>query len=491
MIKPNAEIPAASHDGHAGDIPAGEFRRAIHQVADLIADYLEGVGDYPVMPPIQPGDVRRQLPPAGPAAGEPLDAILADYKRIIEPATTHWNHPGFMGYFAVTGSGPGILGEALAAGLNVNAMLWRTGPAPTELEELVCDWLRQWMGLPAGFRGHINDTASIGSLLALGAARQNARELDIRHKGLAGRDLPVLRVYCSEHAHSSIDKACLTLGLGLDNLVKIPADASYRMIPAELERAILADRAAGRRPLAVVATVGTTSTTSIDPVPAIGEICRRHGLWLHVDGAYAATAAICPEFREMMPGLELADSLVTNPHKWLFVPVDCSVLFVRDVDTLKEAFSIVPEYLRVPETAGTNLMDLGVQLGRRFRALKMWMVCRSFGLEGLQARMRGQCRMAAELAEWIDAEPGFERSAPVPFSTVCFRATPSGTPEEQDAYNERLMAAVNAVGPVLISHTRIGGRIVLRACIGNLRTTREHLRRAWELIRETHARFSK
>jgi aromatic-L-amino-acid decarboxylase len=370
-------------------------------------------------------------------------------------------------------------------------MLWRTGPAPTELEEHVCDWLRQWMGLPEAFRGHINDTASIGSLLALAAARQRVREYDIRHKGMAGRsDVPTLRVYASEHAHSSIDKACVTLGIGLDNLRKIPADAEYRLIPGELEKAVGEDIAAGMRPIAVVATVGTTSTTSVDPVPAIAEVCRRQGMWLHVDGAYAATAAICPELRRLMPGLELADSIVTNPHKWLFVPVDCSVLFVREPGTLKEAFSIVPHYLPTTESGVTNLMDYGVQLGRRFRALKMWMVFRAFGAEGLRARMRHHCELAREFAAWVDAEGGFERIAPVPFSTVCFRATPPGlSPAEQDRFNERLVSEVNAAGPVFLSHTQLRGRFVLRLCVGNLRTHHEHIETAWRLVRETARRM--
>jgi aromatic-L-amino-acid decarboxylase len=476
---------------HPGDIPSAQFRAAMHRVADMVADYLEGVGQYPVLPRLRPGDVRRSLPPEPPARAEPLDRILDDYRRLIEPATTHWNHPGFMAYFAVTGSGPGIVGETLAAALNVNAMLWRTGPAPTELEEHVCDWLRQWMGLPPDFRGHINDTASIGSLLALGAARSAVAErYQIRQRGMAGRsDLPALRVYASEQAHSSIDKACVTLGIGLENLQRIAADEEYRMDPAALARAVAADRSAGRLPLAVVATVGTTSTTSVDPLPQIAEIARRENLWLHVDGAYAGTAAICPELRERMPGLEQADSIVVNPHKWLFVPVDCSVLFVRDVDRLREAFSIVPEYLRTSEVAATNLMDFGVQLGRRFRALKMWMVFRAFGLEGLQERMRHHCRLASEFASWVDAHPGLERCAPVPFSTVCFRAVPLVPPAQQDEFNERLMNEVNAAGPVFLSHTKLRERFVLRLCVANLRTTRAHLEQAWELVRSTHARL--
>jgi len=477
---------------HPGDIPAQQFRESMHRAADMIADYLEGVGEYPVVPKIEPGDVRKTLPAAPPRTGESLDAILDDYKRLIEPNTTHWNHPGFMAYFAITGSGPGIIGEALAAGLNVNAMLWRTGPAATELEEHVCDWLRRMIDLPDTFRGHLNDTASVTSMLAVAAARQRVREYEIRRRGMAGRsDLPPLTVYASDQAHSSIDKAAITLGIGLDNLRRIRSDDGFRLDIDALETAITADKAAGRRPICVVATAGTTSTTSVDPIRPIAELCEREGLWLHVDGAYGGSAAICPEYRKLLDGIELADSIVVNPHKWLFTPVDCSVMLVRDVDTLKEAFSVVPEYLKTADTGATNLMDYGVQLGRRFRALKLWMVMRAFGVEGLQQRIRFHCELARELAAWIEAEPSFELSAPVPFSTVCFRATPAGSPAAQDAFNERLLAAVNAKGPVFLSHTKLRERYVIHAAIGNLRTTQAHVEQAWQLVREAYREIAK
>ena len=476
--------------GHPGDIPAADFRRAMHRVADLLADYLENVGEYPVVPRIQPGDVRRALPDSPPERPEPLERILDDYKRLIEPNTTHWNHPGFMAYFGITGSGPGILGEALAAGLNVNTMLWRTGPAPTELEEHVCDWLRQMIGLPPDFRGHINDTASIASLLSLAAARQRAG-LDIRQRGMAARaDLPSLTVYASEQAHSSIDKAVITLGIGLDNLRRIAVDDEFRLDAGALEAAIEADRAAGRRPIGIVATAGTTSTTSVDPLRTIAGICQREGLWLHVDAAYAGSAAICPEYRELMEGWEAADSIVLNPHKWLFTPVDCSVLLVRDVDTFREAFSVVPEYLRTADTGVTNLMDYGVQLGRRFRALKLWMVMRAFGVAGLQERIRYHCALAREFAAWVESQPGFVLCAPVPFSTVCFRAVGDGSPERQDELNERLLNEVNAAGPVYLSHTKLHNRYVLRLTIGNLRTSRERVETARELIGQARLRLT-
>jgi aromatic-L-amino-acid decarboxylase len=463
-----------------GDLPPDEFRSAMHRVADILADYLERVGEYPVLPRISPGDVARELPAAPPDHPEPWDLLLDDYQRLIEPNVTHWNHPGFLAYFAITGSGPGILGEALAAGLNVNAMLWRTGPAPTELEERVCDWLRQMMGLPPDYRGHINDTASISSLLALAAARQRLPGLDVRTRGLAGRpDVPPLTVYASEQAHSSIDKAAILLGLGHENVRRIATDDAFRMSVPALEEALARDRAEGRLPMAVVATTGTTSTTSMDPVAAIADLCAREGLFLHVDAAYAGPAALCPEYRELFAGIERADSIVVNPHKWLFTPVDCSILFVRDQALLKAAFSLVPEYLRTDEAGVTNLMDLGIQLGRRFRSLKLWMVIRAFGVEGLRERIREHCALAGELAVRIEGHPRFELAAPVPFSAVCFRA--SG----DDRFNERLLARVNAAGPFFLSHTVLRGRYVLRVAIGNIRTTREHMDALWQLLVES------
>ncbi len=473
-----------------GDLPPDDFRAAMHRVADLVADYLERVGDYPVLPRVAPGDIGRALPAEPPEAPEPLDRILDDYQRLIEPNVTHWNHPGFLAYFAITGSGPGILGEALAAALNVNAMLWRTAPAATELEERVCDWVRRMVGLPPEFRGHINDTASTSSLVALAAARHRLDGAEIRQRGMAGRsDLPPLVLYTSDQAHSSIDKAAIVLGLGLDQVRRLPSDREFRLLPAVLAEALAADRAAGRRPMAVVATAGTTSTTSVDPLPEVAAICRRHRVWLHVDAAYAGSAAVCPEHRALLAGLEAADSVVLNPHKWLFTPVDCSLLYVRDLPGLAAAFSLVPEYLKSEEAEVTNLMDLGFQLGRRFRALKLWLVIRAFGVEGLRERIRAHCELAREFAAWVEADPDFELAAPVPLSVVCFRAVVGGPGEAQDRFNERLLAEVNAAGPYLLSHTRLRDRHVLRLAIGNLRTTAEHVAGAWRLIQETKERL--
>lgn len=482
-----------------GDIDPSEFRAAMHRVADMMADYLENVNDYPVLPKMQPDELRKALPAAPPLQGESLDALLDDYQRLIEPNVTHWNHPGFLAYFAITGSAPGILGEALAAALNINAMLWRTGPAPTELEEHVCDWLRQMMDLPDTFRGHINDTASISSMLALAAARERAG-FDIRTKGMSGRsDLPQLTIYCSDQAHSSIEKAALTLGLGVESCRRVASNDAFEIDIEALERRIAADKKVGCKPIAIVATVGTTSTTAVDPVAPLADIAAREGMWLHVDGAYAGSAAICPEFRALFAGLERADSIVVNPHKWLFVPVDCSILFVRDEQLLKRTFSIIPDYLTTDEANVTNLMDLGVQLGRRFRALKMWMVFRAFGQEGLQARIRNHCHLAQEFASWIDESDSFERVAPVPFSTVNFVAKMPVGPKhagkdwrdvnsqaEQDDYQAKLEDSVNAAGPVFISHTKLKDRYCLRLSVGNLRTTRETLQTAWDLLQTKH-----
>lgn len=471
-----------------GDMPPEEFRRHAHAVVDWMADYLAHVGEHPVLAQVQPGDVASRLPVSPPETGEAVDDILRDFRDVIVPGITHWNHPDFFAYFAITGGAPGILGEMLAAALNTNAMLWRTGPAQTELEERTLDWLRQLMGLPEGFHGTIQDTASISTLVAIAAARE-AAGLGVREEGMSGRDLPRLRVYASEEVHSSIDKAGITLGIGMSGTRKIPTDSHFRMDPAALERAIEEDRAAGIHPLAVVATVGTTSTSSIDPVPAIAEICARHGVWLHVDAAYGGSSALVPELRHVLDGAERADSLVVNPHKWMFVPIDCSVLFSRRPDVIRRAFSLVPEYLRTAEgETVTNLMDYGPALGKRFRSLKLWMTLRWFGAEGMAARIREHVRLARTFAGWVEAEPEWEVMAPVPFSLVVFRHAPGGMTDAQaDAHNERVMAAVNAGGRALLSHTKVRGRIALRLAIGNLRTTEAHVRAAWDLLRQTAA----
>lgn len=478
-----------------GDMTPEAFRRYGYRVVDWIAGYLAKVGEYPVLAQVAPGEIRRQLPETPPIQGESLEQVLADFERVILPGITHWNHPAFFAYFAITGSGPGILGEMLSAALNVNGMLWRTSPALTELEEHVLDWLRQMLGLPPGWLGMITDTASISSLYAIAAAREAVPGLRVREEGLAGRpDVPRLRLYCSEQAHSSIEKAAITLGLGLAGVRKIPTDIEFRMDAATLAAAIAEDRRAGWQPFCVVATVGTTSTTSVDPVPEIAAICQREGLWLHVDGAYAGMAAILQEMRHILAGCDQADSIVVNPHKWLFTPIDCSAFYCRHPDVLRRAFSLVPEYLRTAEgeaEAVRNLMDYGVQLGRRFRALKLWFVIRAFGQEGLAARLREHIRLAQEFAAWVDASQDFERLAPTPFSTVCFRFHPQGFSNETELnrLNEALLEAVNATGQVYLSHTKLNGRYTLRLAIGNLRTTEAHVARAWELVQQEAVRL--
>ena len=463
-----------------GDMDPQEFRREAHRLVDWVADYFSSVELYPVLSRVQPGDIQSALPAEAPERGESFDQILSDFERVLMPGITHWNHPGFFAYFAITGSGPGVLADLVSSALNVQAMLWRTSPAATELEEVTLAWLRQLMRLPDSFEGVIYDTASISTLHALAAAREAAVP-DIRTAGMAGRaDLPRLRVYCSEHAHSSVDKSVILLGLGHQSLRHIPADDEFRMQPQALSDAVTEDKKNGWLPIAAVATVGTTSTTSVDPVPEIAKICKREKLWLHVDAAYAGVAAMLPDFEWVLAGAEKADSLVVNPHKWLFTPFDLSAFYSPRMDVVRKAFSLTPDYLKTVESAPVrNLMDTGIQLGRRFRALKLWMVLRHFGAEGLRQRLAEHMRLAQLFAEWVDASTDFIRVAPVPFSVVCFRA------DADDAFNERLLEAVNSGGEVFLSHTRLQDRFVLRLAIGNLRTTEAHVARAWALLQET------
>ncbi|HSB08667.1 MAG TPA: pyridoxal-dependent decarboxylase, partial [Blastocatellia bacterium] len=476
-------------------------------VVDWIADYLAHPERYPVLSQNQPGDLKAALPFSAPERGEAMEAMLADLDRVIVPGVTHWNHPGFFAYFATSGSAPGILGEMLSAAFNVNAMLWRTSPSATELEEVTLDWLRQLIGLPDTFGGVIYDTASISSLCAIAAARE-AAGVDVRQQGLATSGAK-LRMYASEHVHSSVDRSAITLGIGQAGLRKIWCDDEYRMDPRALAIAIDEDRANGWQPFCVVATTGTTSATSIDPVPEIADICDRERLWLHVDAAYGGSAAVIPEMRWVLDGCDRADSLVINPHKGLFVPLDLSVLYCRRMDVLRGAFSLVPEYLRSGEGDEVkNFMDYGPQLGRRFRALKLWFVMRYFGIEGLRDRIRNQIALAREFADWVDQSEHFERLAPVPFGLVCFRAHPLSIKEEAarsleenpklphwsrdveyvenylDILNERLLEEVNRRGKVFLSHTKLKGKFTLRLAIGNIRTTRDHVKLAWDELNE-------
>jgi aromatic-L-amino-acid/L-tryptophan decarboxylase len=468
----------------SGDVPSEEFRAEAHRLVDWIARYLSEAERYPVLARTRPGEVKAALPGAPPREGERLADILADVERVIVPGLTHWNHPGFFAYFANSSPGPAILAETLSAAFNQNAMLWKTSPAATELELCTLDWLRQMLGLPAGQFGVIHDTASTSTLVALAAAREAVPGLEARRRGLVGQAR--LRMYASDQAHSSVEKAGIVLGIGQDGLRKIPSDGAFRMDVAALERAVHEDRAAGWTPFALTATVGTTSTTSIDPVRALSAVCRREGLWLHVDAAYAGSAAVVPELRFVLDGCEEADSLVVNPHKWLFVPLDLSVLYTRRPDTLRAAFSLVPEYLSTAEAADApSFMDYGVSLGRRFRALKLWMVIRAFGQAGLAARVREHVRLARLFRSRVEADPSFEVCAEAPLSVVCFRARfPGRAAEETNRLNAALMETVNAGGEAYLSHTQLHGRTVLRLAVGNLRTEERHVERAWQLIQE-------
>jgi aromatic-L-amino-acid decarboxylase len=467
-------------------MPSGELRRYGREVADWVADFIASVEDRPVLPKTRPGEVGEALPFAPPRAAESMDRILEDFREVIVPGLTQWNHPGFHAWFANTGSGPGILAETLAAALNNNSMVWRSGPAATELEARVCDWLRQMTGLPDRFEGHIEDTASLSSITALAAARHRATGGEVRKKGLHAA--PPMRIYCSAEAHMSIDRAAILLGLGQEGCRKIEVDDQYRMRPEALAAAIAEDRKAGYLPIAVVATVGTTSTTSIDPVGAIAEIAAREKIWLHVDAAYGGAMAVSTAHRDVFDGVEGADSVVINPHKWLFVPMDCSVLLCADMPAIRETLSLLPPYLMTPEDkVARHLMDYGPALGRRFRALKLWFAIRWYGYEGMAELIEKHVELARVFAGWVEGEPDWEVVAPHPMSVVLFRYRPAGA-EDVQVLNERIRDGVNDRGRSMISQTVVnhpdGPIWALRCAIGNARTERVHLERLWKDLRE-------
>jgi len=469
-----------------GDMPADQFRKFGYELIDWIANYFENVEDYPVLPHIKPGDIRKQLPLSPPDEGETMEKILKDIDKIIVPGLTHWNHPNFMAYFNSSSSGPGILAELLAAVFNSNGMLWRTNPSSAELEQHTLQWLRQMLGMPEDFWGIMYDTASVASMHAIAAAREQAG-INVREKGLAGRnDLPKLRLYASEQAHSSIDKSAITLGLGLESLKKVPTDDEFRMLPDELDKAIKEDKKNGLLPFCVIATVGTTSTTSIDPVSNIADICEKENLWLHVDGAHGGSAAIIPEMQWIFKGVERADSFLINPHKWLFHPVDITAFYTRKPEILKRAFSLVADYLKTPEeNIVDNYMNYGIQLGRRFRALKLWFTIRYFGVEGLRDRLRYHLFLGKEFTTWLDAYPAFERMAPVPMSTICFRLHPKNINDENklEELNLGFFKEIDTNSEILISHTRLNGKYVLRVNMSGLRMELRHIKKAWEIIK--------
>ncbi len=468
-----------------GDTPPDEFRKQLHEIADWIADYRENIGERPIAPNIKPGAILAQLDNLPPETGTSLDDIFADLYRVIIPGVAHWAHPQFMSYFGCTTTSPGILAEMITGALNVNAMTWRTSPAATELETLVLDWLRQWLGLPSEFQGVVYDTASISTMHALATARE-AVAPNTREMGLSGRDLPNFRIYASDQAHSSVEKGAIAIGIGENNVRRVPSDSEFKMDVAALRKMIAQDRQENLRPMAVVATVGTTSTASVDPIPEIAKVCREEKMWLHIDGAYGAGLALLPEHKSITAGWDEADSIVINPHKMLFVPFDFSALYVRDLERLRRLFTLEPEHLhlRDPKSAEINYMDYGVQLGRRFRALKAWVVWRAFGREGIASRIRDHLRLAKLFADWIKIDNRFEIAAPVSMGVVCFRFV--GGPEAKiDKLNSEIVEQINASGRAYLTQTKLRGRTVMRIGLGNVLTTEEHLRKVWEMIRTT------
>ncbi|MGI9035319.1 MAG: pyridoxal phosphate-dependent decarboxylase family protein [Pyrinomonadaceae bacterium] len=465
-----------------GDMPTEDFRRYGYEIVDWIADYFENIETLPVLSQNQPNDLKNALPESAPEKGEDFTDVLRDVDKLILPAVTNWNHPNFHGLFSTSTSSVGIFGEMLSAAFDMKAMLWRTSPASTELEPVVLDWLRQMMNLPETFHGIIYDTASVSTLHAIAMAREKLN-LRIREDGMSGRsDIPLLRVYCSEQTHSSIDKAVILLGLGQKSLVKIPTNERFEMDTEKLREAIQDDKSAGFLPFCVAATVGTTSTSSVDPIEKIADICERNQIFLHVDAAYAGSAMIVPELQFHFKGAERADSIVTNPHKWLFTPFDLSALYVKDLELLKQTFSLVAEYLKVAETV-QNQMDYGIQLGRRFRSLKLWFVLRYFGRSGLIARIREHIRLANLFKSRVEESDDFELLAPVPFALVCFRAAPKNI-ADLDALNKEIMNEINASGAAYLSHTKLNGKFTLRLSVGSVRVEERHIEKIWNLLNQ-------
>jgi aromatic-L-amino-acid/L-tryptophan decarboxylase len=451
-----------------------DFRRAGHQTVDWIAQYLTNVSEMPVLAQTKPGDLLDALPKSAPEKGEPFDAILRDFDRLVMPAVTQWNHPRFFAYFSCTGSTPAILGEMLAAALNTNGLHWKTSPAVAELEQRALDWLRQWIGVPEGWFGIVYDTASTSSMHAVVCAREL---IDPEVRTAGSRNDLVL--YTSDQSHMSIEKGAIAVGVGQKNIRKVPSDAEFRMRADALAKMVEEDKRAGKRPFCVVATVGTTSSTSIDPVPQIADIAEKHGLWLHVDCAYAGAAAILPEQRHIMAGVERGHSLVFNAHKWLLTPIDLSAFYTRRPDILRRAFSLTPDYLKTQDDPRAhNLMDYGVPLGHRFRALKLWFVMRYFGRERIEAMLRSHIQWAKDFAALVDAHSKFERTAPVPLSVVCFRYKGS------DDENRAILEEVNASGRMFIASTVLNGRLTLRLAIGHLETKWSDVQEAWELLQK-------
>lgn len=462
-----------------------QFRQEAHKIVDWIADYYHAIEQFPVKAACKPGSVYAAIPSQAPTEPETMETIFRDFEQIILPGMTHWQSPSFFAYFPANSSFPSLLAEMLISALGAQCMKWETSPAATELEEAVMQWLKKMTGLPDHFEGVIQDTASTATLCAILSAREKATAFGINRAGFTNQ--PVMRVYCSSEAHSSVEKAVKVAGIGKENLIRIGLDSTYRMKPDLLEEAICKDIANGYQPLCTVAALGTTGSTAVDPLGPIGEICQRYKIWLHVDAAYSGSALILPEYRWMIEGIAHADSLVFNPHKWLFTNFDCSAYFVKDSETLINTFKLVPEYLKtqIPEHVN-DYSNWGIQLGRRFRALKLWFVIRSFGIQGLQEKLRLHIALARELATWIDNHPDFEILAPVQFSLVCFRYHPRGVddPEELNRLNETLLMTLNAAGRLYLSHTKLGNQYTLRMSISQTRVNRVHVEQAWNLIVE-------
>ncbi len=464
-----------------------EFRKHAHEIVDWIADYLQKVEEYPVKSKVKPGEILAKLPADPPGNKEDFDQIIKDFEQIIMPGITHWQSPNFFAYFPANSSGPSILAEMLTSALAAQCMIWETSPAAAELEERVLEWLRDVMGLPADFEGVIQDTASTAGVAALITARERISSFDINEDGFSGND--IYRVYCSGQTHSSIEKAVKIVGFGRKNLVKVGVRDDYSLDPGKLATAIENDIADGYKPCCVVATIGTTGTTAIDPLKEIGVICRKHNIWLHVDAALAGTALILPEMKWMIEGSEFIDSFVFNPHKWMFTNFDCTAYFVKDADLLIKTFEILPEYLKTRTRGEVNdYRDWGIPLGRRFRALKLWFVIRSYGIEGLQAKVRQHIAFASRLAGMITDNPDFELLAPALLNTVAFRYNPGGMTEDMlNELNEKINHFVNDTGKIYITHTKLNGRYALRMVTSQTNVTWDHVQNAWSLIKTAAA----
>lgn len=469
-----------------------EFRKYAHDVVDWIADYYDNIEDYPVKSQVQPGEILQKLPASAPRWGESMESILNDFNKIIVPGITHWQNPNFHAYFPANASFPSLLAEMLTAGLATQCMIWDTSPAAAELEEQMMNWLKEMTGLPADWSGVIQDGASNATLTALLTARERKSDFQVNAKGLMQG--PDYRVYCSSEAHSSVEKSVKIAGLGRSNLIKIAVDEFLAMDVDALERQILADLNQGLQPLCVVAAVGTTGTTAIDPIKKLAQLCAKYGVWLHVDAAFAGTALLLPEYRWMIEGIELADSFVFNPHKWMFTHFDCTAYFVKDSESLVKTFEILPEYLKTSSRGKVkDYRDWGIPMGRRFRALKLWFVIRSFGLEGLQEKIRHHLQLAQDFESWVEAHEDFENLVKRTLNLVCFRFHPQEIHDEKilNQLNEKLEHQINSNGDIFLTHTKIGGKYTLRMVISQTEVELRHIEKAWRTIVQTGAEVLK